>query len=108
MLTIGLMALARTQALLARTQGSTASRATALAIAQSHVELLRSQVGDSLGSEAPVSVDELGLASAGGKFSRETVVDDVANNLQRVTVRVSYPKAGVPIELVTLIFRDAP
>jgi Tfp pilus assembly protein PilV len=108
MLVIGLMALARTQALLAKTQGSTSVRATALAIAQGHVEVLRSRPPATLATESAVGVDELGQPSPGGRFSRTTVVTTDAPNLRRVTVEVSYPGASRPIELVTLIFGGAP
>jgi type IV pilus assembly protein PilV len=107
-LAVGLMALARTQALLARTEGATAYRATALAIAKGYVEELRSRDAGTLGSEAAVPVDRLGEPAAGGPFSRATVVSNDAPNLRRVTVRVDYPRSAQPIELVTLIFGAAP
>jgi Tfp pilus assembly protein PilV len=108
MLVVGLMALARTQAVVAKTQGNTAVRATALAIAQAHVEALRSQDPAALVSEAAVAVDNQGQPVSGGPFSRTTLVSADAPNLQRVTVRVGYPRTSLPIELVTLIYRGAP
>jgi type IV pilus assembly protein PilV len=107
-LAVGLLALARTQELLARTQGATAYRATALSIARGYVEELRSRDAATLASEAAVPVDRLGEPSAAGPFSRATVVSSDAPNLARVTVHVGYPQAKQPIELVTLIFRGTP
>lgn len=106
-LAIGLMALARTQNLLARTQASTASRAAALAIAQDYLEELRSR-DSSLVTESAAAVDENGAAVAGGAYRRAAVVSDDSPTLQRVTVRVDYPGAPGPVELVTLIFRATP
>jgi len=108
MLAIGLMALARTQALLTRTQGATATRATALAIAQEYVEVLRSRDAGMLASESPVSVDELGRPNASGDYYRSTTVSTDAPNLRRVTVQVTYPRASLPIGLITLIFQATP
>ena len=108
MLSVGLLALARTQALLTRTQGSTATRSTALAIAQAYVEVLRSRDPGTLASESAQAVDAQGQADTQGQFTRSTLVSTDATNLRRVTVQVSYPGAYVPIELVTLIFRGTP
>lgn len=108
MLTLGLMALARTQTALVRAQSTTAARAAALAIAQGYVEVLRSRDTATLVSEAAVAVDGLGQPSPQGRFGRSTVVTTDAPNLRRVVVQVSYPRSLLPIELTTLIFRRTP
>jgi Tfp pilus assembly protein PilV len=108
LLTFGLMALARTQSILVATQGTLATRSTALAIAQGYTEVIRSRDPATLATEAAVDVDEQGQPSVQGKFSRSTVVTNDATNLLRVTVRVDYPRERMPIELVTLIFRRTP
>lgn len=107
MLAIGLMALARTQSLLTRTQAATARRAAALAIAQDYLEELRSR-DSALATESAVAVDEYGDALAGGSYRRSAMVSDDSPTLKRVTVQVDYPGAPGPVELVTLIFRGAP
>jgi Tfp pilus assembly protein PilV len=107
MLAIGLMALARTENLLARTQTSSANRAAALSVAQNYVEELRSR-DSSLTSEPAVRVDEHGQETTEGIYQRSAYVSDDSPTLQRVTVQVDYPGARAPVELVTLIFRGAP
>ncbi len=108
MIAIGLMSLARTQALLAHTAGGTAARAAALALAQGYVEVLRSRSPSTLSTEAAVAVDGAGQPASLGPYSRSTVVSTDAPNLRRVTVQVAYPGGAQPIELVTLIFGSAP
>ena len=57
-LTIGLLALARAQALLVSNQTNTANRSTALTIARGYTEVLRSQDPWSLASQPVTTVDE--------------------------------------------------
>ena len=108
LLTVGLMALAKTQTVMVQTQAGVATRSTALAIAQGYTEVIRSRDPATLVSEAAVSVDDQGQPSAQGKFSRSTVVTDDATNLVRVRVQVDYPRARMPIEIITLIYRRTP
>ena len=107
MLAVGLMALARTENLLARTQAGTANRAAALSVAQNYVEQLRSR-DSSLSTELAVRVDEHGDAATAGIYQRSALVSNDTPTLQRVTVQVDYPGARTPVELTTLIFRGAP
>jgi Tfp pilus assembly protein PilV len=108
LLNLGLIALAKTQGLLARSQGDTANRSTALAIAQGYTEVIRSRDPLTLASEAPVQVDAEGLPAAGGRYSRATTVTADAANLLRVEVKVTYPRGVLPLTLVTLIYHPTP
>ena len=108
MLTIGLVALARTQALLTAAESGVSSRSVALAIATSHVEQLRSRDPWTLVSEAPVLVDADGQPSAAGPYRRSVVVALDRGNLVRVRVIVDYPRGQAPMELASLIYRPAP
>lgn len=108
LLTVGLMALARTQSLLVSTQATVATRSTALAIAQGYTEMIRSRDPATLATEAAVAVDDQGQPSVQGQFSRSTVVTNDAANLLRITVQVDYPRERMPIQIVTLIFRRTP
>jgi hypothetical protein len=105
MLTIGLVALARTQGLLTSAESTVSSRAVALALASTYVEQLRGRDPWTLVSEAPVAVDGEGLPAAAGPYRRSTVVTLDQTNLVRVRVLVTYPRGPVPIELTTLIYR---
>ena len=105
-LSIGLLALARTQAQLVRTQGNTAQRNIALAIARDYTEVLRSRDPTTLVSEPAIAVDGRGQPSASGRYSRTTVVTVLSTNLVRVQVQVTYPGGPAPIELLTLIYRS--
>jgi hypothetical protein len=107
MLTIGLVALARTQALLTSAENGVSSRAVALSLASAYVEQLRGRDPWTLVSEAPVAVDAAGQAAAAGPYRRSTVVTLDQANLLRLRVLVTYPRGPVPIELTTLIYRPA-
>lgn len=105
LLNLGLIALAKTQGVLARSQGDTANRATALAIAQGYTEVIRSRNPSTLASEPAVQVDPEGQPAPGSPFSRATTVTADAANLLRITVTVTYPRGILPLTLVTLIYR---
>ncbi|HEY7614938.1 MAG TPA: hypothetical protein VH764_18225 [Gemmatimonadales bacterium] len=108
MLTIGLVALARTQALLSAAETGVSSRSVALAIATSHVEQLRSRDPATLVSEAPVLVDADGQPSGAGPYRRSVEVTLDQGNLVRVRVLVDYPKGQTPVEIASLIYRPTP
>jgi type II secretory pathway pseudopilin PulG len=107
MLTIGLVALARTQALLTSAESGVSSRAVALSLASAYVEQLRGRDPWTLVSEAEVAVDAEGQPAAAGPYRRSTIVTLDQANLLRLQVLVVYPRGPVPIELTTLIYRPA-
>ena len=104
-LSLGLLALARAQAVMVASQGNTANRTTALAIARDYAEVLRSRDPATLVSEAPVAVDSRGQPTAGGAYRRTTNVTILAANLLQVQVLVTYPRSATPVDLITLIYR---
>lgn len=105
MLTIGLLALARVQTSLVRTQRDTAVRTKALVIARSYTEDLRSRDPWTLVSEAPVTVDDLGVPNGSGVYTRSTTVVADQTNLVRIVVQVDYPGETQPVQLVTMAYR---
>jgi type II secretory pathway component PulK len=105
LLVVGLLALARSQTLLARAQGTTAIRSRAQEIGRAYMEAVRARPPATLASEGAVRVDSLGRADTQGPFERSLLVDQEAANLLRVRVRVTYPRGVQPVELATLIFR---
>jgi type IV pilus assembly protein PilV len=108
MLLIGLVALARTQALLAAAESGVANRSGALAVATAYLEQRRGADPSTLASEAPVAVDADGQPSATGPYQRSTVVTLDQPNLVRLRVLVAYPRGPNPVELVALLYRRTP
>lgn len=104
LLTLGIMAVSRTSFEVMRAHTATASRTTALEIGRSYLEELRTRDPASLVSETAVTVDETGQVSATGAYQRSVLVEVLAKNLKRVTVRVRGPHLKGPIELVTNTF----
>ncbi len=105
MLSIGLMALARTQSLLLSSQHDTENRDVATAIANSHLEALRGRDPATLATEAGIAVNERGQATAAGYYTRTATVTADGPHLLRVSVAVGYPRGPRPIQLITLIYR---
>lgn len=106
-LSIGLLALARAQAAIVASQGNLANRTTALTIARDYAEVLRSRSPWTLVSETPVAVDSRGVAAANGAYRRSTNVTVLQNNLIQVQILVTYPRASVPVDITTLIYRSS-
>jgi type IV pilus assembly protein PilV len=106
-LAIGLLALARAQAAIVASQGNVANRTTALTIARDYAEVLRSRSPWTLASETPVAVDARGQAAANGPYTRSTNVTVLQNNLIQVQILVTYPRATVPVDITTLIYRSS-
>jgi Tfp pilus assembly protein PilV len=106
-LSTGLLALARAQAMLVATQAQTANRTVAVTIARDYTERLRSRDPWGIVSEAAAAVDPRGQANANGKFQRSTTVTILAPNLLQVMVQVTYPKGPAPIQITTLIYRSS-
>jgi Tfp pilus assembly protein PilV len=105
MLTIGLMAVAKVQTALVRTERDTALRQIALSVARSYTEELRSRDPWTLATEAPVNVDIGGQVNAAGPLTRSTSVVEDAGNLVRVTVQVDYPGQMQPVQIITMAYR---
>ena len=108
MLTIGLVALARTQGLLTAAESGVSNRSVALAVASGYLEQLRGSDPSTLVSEAPVAVDADGQPAANGSYQRSTVVTLDQPNLVRLQVIVDYPRSSMPVQLVALLYRRTP
>ena len=105
MLTIGLLALARTQALLTASENVVSNRAVALAIATDRLEQLRASDPATLASEPAATVDANGQPSGSGAYQRSVTVTLDQANLLRLTVVVNYPRMTSPVQLQALIYR---
>lgn len=80
------------------------TRTSALYVAQTHLEFLKSQDPISLASTSAVQVDASGTPDAGGVFSREVTVTDAGRNLIEIVVSVTSPRSNNPIQLVTWVY----
>lgn len=105
MLTIGLLALARTQAILTSSEAGVSNRTIALAIATDRLEQLRASDPATLASEPAAMVDANGNLSATGAYQRSVTVTLDAANLLRLRVTVNYPRMTSPVQLEALIYR---
>jgi len=103
-LSVGIMALSRSQAMLVRAQATSAQRDVAIGIARNYVEEIRSRTAIPV-SEASTAVDETGTAAAGGKYRRSLTIADLGNDLYQATCNVTYPRGPQPVQIVTLIYR---
>lgn len=90
------------QAFAMQTHGGTKS--TALSIARSYMEEVRGREPTDLESEDAIQVNEDGQSDDTGVYTRELIVEDKSVHLMEVTVRVTYPGATKPLELVTLVY----
>jgi Tfp pilus assembly protein PilV len=104
-LSLGLMALAKSQGVLARSETDTANRSSALAVAQGYTEVVRSRDPNTVASEPAVLVDANGAPTTDGPYTRSTTVSSDAPNLLRVTITVDYPRSQSPLSIVTLIYK---
>lgn len=103
-LTIGILALAKTSATVVRTSANAATRSEAVSVARSYMEEVRSRTPANLISETLAYVDREGTIDANGPYTRQVIVTDLASNLKSVQVVVTMPGSSVPVELVTLAF----
>ncbi|MCZ6915842.1 MAG: prepilin-type N-terminal cleavage/methylation domain-containing protein [Gemmatimonadetes bacterium] len=104
LLTVGLMALGKNSADIIWMQSTAATRHIAASIARAYMEELRSRDPITLVSEAVTTVNEAGVPDASGNYQRTVVVEDFGTNLVQIRVTVNYPRARVPIFLLTLAF----
>jgi type IV pilus assembly protein PilV len=108
MLSVGLVALARSQAMLMTTQNRLANANTALSIARGYMEQVRGRDPWTLATEPAIAVDEYGIANVAGTYRRSMDVTLDATNLVRTTVSVTFPRMTQPVQVITLIYRGLP
>lgn len=106
LLVVGVISLSNvmTQSLSMQTVQST--RTTALYVAQTYMEELKSRDPATLASETAVQVDEEGNPDGSGVFTREVTVGSAGRNLLSVAVVVTTPRSN-PIRLVTWVYDDS-
>lgn len=104
LLSVGIMALSRAGGEVIAARSSASIKVNALAIARGHIERIRAQPPQDVAAEAPIKVDDAGLPSTNGPYSRSVTVEAIDATLIKVKVIVDYPRATQPVELVTLIY----
>lgn len=105
LLAVGILALANAGTQTVAMENQMATRTTALEIARTYMEQVRSQEPDELTSHSPEPVNGQGEPDEDGVFRRALVVEDTEDvNMKKVTVRVYAPNLDSPIELVTLAY----
>ena len=107
LLSVGLVALMTSAVAAFSLQTEAATRTTALEIASSYMETVKSRKPEYIVSETAVVVDEDGLPSEYGAFKRSVEVEPGGKDLKNVKVLVDFPRAPRPLELVTLVYDPA-
>ncbi len=107
LLTIGLLALGRTQTVLLGAQATAASRTSSLSVARAYMEEVRARDPWVLASESATRISLDGLVDGDGPLRRELSVDEAQDNLLRVTVTVAGTRNDTPVELVTYVYKGA-
>lgn len=104
LLTIGVLAVGRTQIMLMGSQNTSAQRTAALEVARTYMEIVRGRAGASLATEPTVNVRLDGTVDPNGPLTRSLVVVPEADNLFRVTVEVGFPRGTAPVQLITFVY----
>jgi Tfp pilus assembly protein PilV len=105
LLSVGIFALARANTASISMGTKSANRDVALAIGRSYVEVLRSRNPQTVVSETPVPVNENGVTTADGVYTRSVTVTTVRDNLLQVQVAVDYPNPTLPVVIDTYLYR---
>ncbi len=103
LLSVGMLSISQVLTQSVSMQTIMSMRMTALDVARSYMEEVRSRDPVTLGSEAVVTVNDRGAVDATGVFTRELTVKSVALHLNEVTVIVTT-RRSTPIVLVTWVY----
>jgi Tfp pilus assembly protein PilV len=104
LLSVGVMALSRAGGEVIAARNTASIKVNAVAIARGHMERIRAQPPQDVAAESAVRVDDSGLPSGNGPYSRSVTVTMLDATLMEVKVIVEYPRGRQPVELVTLIY----
>lgn len=105
LLAVGMMSLATASASTMTLQTQAQNRTNAIAIARGYLELVRTRDPWTLVSEGAVRLNADGQGASTGAFTRSMQVTVTRQNLLRVELTVSYPRATQPVTLTTSFFR---
>lgn len=102
-LSVGVLSVASVLTQSVAMQTIAAQRESALSIAQTEMEQIRATVPALVVPQAAVAVNESGVPTVGGVFSRQVTVTTVSGNINEVTVIVTAPRVS-PVRLVVWIY----
>ncbi len=105
LLAVGLMSLAGANAQTVTMQTLAQNRTSAIAIARTYMEQVRTRDPWSIESESPVALNNDGSPASQGGFVRSMTVTETRQNLIKIEVTVSYPRGAQPVKLTTSYFR---
>jgi len=105
LLAVGLSSLASANASTIKLQTLAQNRTNAIAIARGYLEQVRTRDPWLVQTEASVRLGAEGTPDASGPYVRTMTVTETRQNLIKIDVAVSYPRASTPVVLTTLLFR---
>jgi Tfp pilus assembly protein PilV len=103
LLSVGMLAISQVLTQSVSMQTIMSMRTTALDVARSYMEEVKSRDPIMLVSETAVTVNDKGAVDANGSFTRGLTVKNVALHLNEITVTVTTRRSS-PITLVTWIY----
>ncbi len=105
LLAVGLTSLATASGNTIKMQTLAQNRTSAIAIARSYMEEVRTRDPWTLQTESPVKLNSDGQSATTGAFTRTMTVAVSRQNLIRIDVAVDYPRSTQPVTLTTSYFR---
>jgi type IV pilus assembly protein PilV len=105
LLAVGLTTLAGASSNTIKMQTLAQNRTNAIALARAYMETVRTRDPWTVVSESPVQLNADGTASSSGAFIRTLTVAVTRQDLLRIDVAVSYPRATQPVTITTSFFR---
>ena len=105
LLAVGLTTLAGASSNTIKMQTLAQNRTNAIALARAYMETVRTRDPWTIVSESPVQLNTDGSASSSGAFIRTLTVAVTRQDLLRIDVSVTYPRATQPVVITTSFFR---
>ncbi len=105
LLAVGMTTLAGASSNTIKMQTLAQNRTNAIALARSYMETVRTRDPWTIATESPVQLNADGSASSSGAFIRTLTVAVTRQDLLRIDVSVTYPRATQPVTIITSFFR---
>jgi len=105
LLATGVMAIGAANTVRLKAVTKSTVRSTALNLARGHLEVMRGRDPWSLATQSAVAINDAGVPTASGPYTRQLNVTEVRSNLIKVEVIVTSGALSAPVSLVTNIYR---
>jgi type IV pilus assembly protein PilV len=105
LLAVGMTTLAGASGNTIKMQTLAQNRTNAIALARAYMETVRTRDPWTVVSESPVQLNADGTTSSSGAFIRTLTVAVTRQDLLRIDVSVTYPRATQPVTITTSFFR---